>query len=73
MTAVFLMQPVIEPCFHDDSNGYRPNRSAHDAIAKAQERCWQYTWVLDMDISKFFDTIDHEMLLKAVKKHIKEK
>ena len=73
MTAVLLMQPLVEPYFHDDSYGYRPNRSAHGAIAKAQERCWQYAWVLDMDISKFFDTIDHEMLMKAVEKHITEK
>ncbi len=73
MTAVLLMQPLVEPIFHKDSYGYRPKRSAHDAIAKAQERCWQYAWVLDMDISKFFDTIDHEMLMKAVEKHITEK
>jgi len=73
MTAVQLMQPLVEPFFHEDSYGYRPNRSAHGAIAKAQERCWQYAWVLDMDISKFFDTIDHEMLMKAVEKHITEK
>ena len=73
MTAVLLIQPLVEPYFHEDSYGYRPNRSAHDAIARAQERCWQYPWVLDMDISKFFDTIDHEMLMKAVEKHIKEK
>ncbi len=52
MTAVLLMQPIIEPCFHKDSYGYRPNRSAHDAVGKAQERCWQYAWVLDMDISR---------------------
>jgi len=44
MTAVLLMLPKIEPHFHDDSYGYRPNRSAHDAIAKAQERCWKYAW-----------------------------
>ena len=73
MTAVLLIQPQVEPHFHEDSYGYRPNRSAHDAIAKAQERCWQYSWVLDMDISKFFDTIDHNLLMKAVEKHIKEK
>jgi len=73
MTAVLLMLPKIEPHFHDDSYGYRPNRSAHDAIAKAQERCWKYAWVLDMDISKFFDTIDHRLLMKAVGKHINEK
>jgi len=51
MTAVLPIQPQVEPYFHEDSYGYRPNRSAHDAIAKAQERCWQYAWVLDMDIS----------------------
>ena len=73
MTVVMQIQPLVEPYFHKDSYGYRPNRSAHDAIAKARERCWQYAWVLDMDISKFFDTIDHELLLKAVEKHIKEK
>jgi retron-type reverse transcriptase len=44
MTAVLLMLPKIEPHFHDDILGYRPHRSAHDAIAKAQERCWQYAW-----------------------------
>jgi len=73
MTAVLILQPTLEPHFHMDSFGYRPGRSAHDAIAKAQERCWLYPWVLDMDISKFFDTIDHELLMRAVKKHIKEK
>jgi len=73
MTAVLLLQPLVEPYFHEDSYGYRPNRSAHDAIAKAQERCWKYAWVLDLDISKFFDTIDHELLMKAIEKHVKVK
>ena len=50
-----------------------PHRSAHDAVGKARERCWKYAWVLDMDISKFFDTIDHELLLKALKRHTQEK
>lgn len=54
-----------------DSYGYRHDLSAHDAITKARERCFKYGWVLDMDISKFFDTIDHEMLMKAVECHVK--
>lgn len=69
MAAVMIIEPQIEPCFHVDSYAYRPKRSAHDAIAKARERCWKYDWVLDMDISKFFDTIDHELLMKTVRLH----
>ncbi len=69
MTAVLVLEPLVEPCFHADSYAYRPCRSAHDALSKARERCWQYDWVLDMDISKFFDTIDHELLMKAVRRH----
>lgn len=70
MAVVNVIEPLIEPCFHEDSFGYRPHRSAHDAIAKAERRCWKYAWVLDIDISKFFDTIDHGLLMKAVEKHI---
>lgn len=66
MAAVMMLEPQIEPCFHEDSYAYRPNRSAHDAIAKARERCWKYNWVLDMDISKFFDSIDHELLMSRL-------
>ncbi len=65
MTVVMAITPHIDPLFHEDSYGYRPNKSAHDAIAKARERCMKYPWVLDMDISKFFDTINHELLMKA--------
>ena len=70
MAVVNVIEPLMEPCFHEDSFGYRPHRSAHDAIAKAERRCWKYAWVLDIDISKFFDTIDHGLLMKAVEKHI---
>ncbi len=70
---VLCITPVLEQLFHEDSYGYRPNKSAHDAIAKAKERCYKYSWVLDMDISKFFDTIDHDLLMKAVRLHVKEK
>lgn len=73
MTVVQVLTPRIDPLFHDDSYGYRPNKSAHDAVAKAKERCMKYAWVLDMDICKFFDTINHELLMKAVRKHVEEK
>lgn len=73
MTVVLLLQKRLDPLFHDDSYGYRPNKSAHDAVAKARERCFSHCWVLDMDISKFFDTINHELLMKAVRKHVSEK
>jgi group II intron reverse transcriptase/maturase len=73
MAAVLTMEPYIEPYFHKDSYGYRPNRSAHDAVAAARKRCFDYPWVLDMDITKFFDTIDHGLLMKAVRNHISEK
>lgn len=73
MSVVLLIEERLEAIFHADSYGYRPNRSAHDAIEKARERCWHYNWVLDMDISKFFDTIDHDLLMKAVERHVQEK
>lgn len=66
------IEPRLEAIFHDDSYGYRPERSAHDAIEKARKRCWQYDWVIDVDIKAFFDSIDHELLLKAVSVHISE-
>jgi RNA-directed DNA polymerase len=72
MAAVMEIEEGMEGIFHDDSYGYRPHRSAHDAIGKARERCWRCEWVLDMDISKFFDTIDHSLLLKAVERHVSE-
>ena len=59
--------------FDEDSYGFRPNRSAHQALEVCRRRCWERNWVLDVDISKFFVTIDHELLLKAVDKHCAEK
>lgn len=73
MAVVSEIEPQIDSCFHEDSYGYRPHRSAHDAIAKAERRCWKYAWVLDIDLSKFFDTIDHDLLMKAVERHVSEK
>jgi len=60
------LEPKVEPFFHDDSYGYRPGRSALDAVAKARQRCWRSNWVLDLDISAFFDTLDHDLVLRAV-------
>jgi RNA-directed DNA polymerase len=73
MAVVLMIEERLESIFHSDSYGYRPGRSAHDAIGQTRQRCWHYDWVLDMDISKFFDTIDHELLMKAVERHISEK
>jgi len=72
MCAVLLLEPVIDPLFHENSYAYRPNRTAHQAVEAARRRCWRYDWVLDLDIRKFFDTIDHELLMKAVKRHTSE-
>ena len=63
------LESVLEPIFHDDSYGYRPGRSAHDALRRARNRCWKHDWVLDLDIKGFFDNIDHGLLLRAVRKH----
>ncbi len=64
-----MLEPRLEPCFHPDSYGYRPHKSAHDALKVARQRCWKADWVLDVDIKGFFDNIDHELLMKAVCKH----
>src|SRR3984893_190854 len=63
------LEPVLEPVFHDDSFGYRPGRSAHDALAAARQRCWRFDWVLDLDIKGFFDNIDWVLLMRAVRRH----
>ena len=59
----------MEKLFHLDSYGYRPGKSAIQAIGVARERCWRSDWVLDVDIKGFFDNIDHELLMRAVRKH----
>src|SRR3954449_8484680 len=63
------LEPEVEPVFHPDSYGYRPGRSALDAVAACRQRCWRYDWVIDLDLRAFFDSIDHTLLLKAVSKH----
>ena len=63
------LEPLVEPHFHDDSYGYRPGKSALDAVAQARQRCWRDDWVLDMDIKGFFDALDHNLVMKAVAKY----
>ena len=63
------LEPILEPVFHTDSYGYRPGRSAHDALAVARQRCWRHDWVLDLDIRSFFDEIDWKLLMRAVRHH----
>lgn len=67
------MEPELEKHFHQDSYGYRPRKSALDAVGTARKRCWKYNWVLDLDIKGFFDNIDHELLMRAVRKHTDDK
>lgn len=66
-------EPVIDRFFHRNSFGYRPKRRATDAVGKCREQCWKYDWVLDVDIQKFFDTIDHQLMMKAVERYSPEK
>lgn len=65
------LEPEVESIFHKDSYGYRPGRSAHDAVRRARQRCFQHAWVLDVDIRGFFDNLDWGLLMKAVRKHAK--
>ena len=68
VVAMFL-ERLVEPIFHPDSYGYRPRRSALDAVARCRERCWRNDWVIDLDVRAFFDSVDHSLMLKAVQRH----
>jgi RNA-directed DNA polymerase len=63
------LEPEVELIFHPDSYGYRPGRSALDALATCRGRCWKDDWVIDLDIRAFFDSLDHDLVLRAVSKH----
>jgi RNA-directed DNA polymerase len=65
-----VIEPMIEPSFLPDSYGYRPGKSALDAVGITRERCWRYNWVLEFDIKGLFDNIDHSLLQLALKKHV---
>jgi RNA-directed DNA polymerase len=72
MVVKLYLEPVVEPIFHEDSYGYRPNKSAIQALQITRTRCWRRDWVLTMDIKRLFDTIPHSILLKLVRKHTKK-
>jgi RNA-directed DNA polymerase len=59
----------VEPLFHPDSYGYRPGRSALDAVGVCRRRCWEFNWVIDLDIRKFFDSVRWDLVLKAAQVH----
>ncbi|WP_430812978.1 MULTISPECIES: group II intron reverse transcriptase/maturase [unclassified Carboxylicivirga] len=67
------LEALVDPMFHKNSFGYRPQRSAHQAIAQAKANCWHYPWVIDMDIKGFFDNIDHGLMIRALRYFTKEK
>ena len=68
-----FIEPDLDVFFHPDSYGYRPNKSALDAVGTVRKRCWKFNWILEFDVRKLFDEIDHKLLMKAVRKHVKEK
>ena len=64
------IEPALDKIFLADSYGYRPDKSALDAVGVTRERCWKYDWVLEFDIKSLFDNIDHTLLMRAVRKHV---
>jgi len=67
------LEPEVEPKFHEDSYGYRPGRSALDAVGKCRERCWKMDWLIDLDVQSFFDSLPWDLVMKAVAHHTKER
>ena len=73
MVAKMYFEPKVEPYFLADSYGYRPGKSAIEAVGVTRQRCWRYDWLLEFDIKGLFDHISHELLLRAVRKHTESK
>lgn len=73
MVVKLTFEPCVGPHFLSDSYGYRPNKSALDAIGVTRQRCWRYDWVVEYDIRGLFDNLDHQLLMKAVNKHTDNK
>ena len=67
------IEPSVEQIFHPSSFGYRPGRSAHDAIKQCQDNCIKYAWVIDVDIKGFFDNINHDLMLELLQQYTQEK
>ena len=72
MVVKLVMEPLVEPHFYPDSYGYRPGKSALDAVGVTRKRCWRQDWVVDLDVKAFFDNLDHNLAMRAVKHHVKE-
>ncbi|MFD8763711.1 reverse transcriptase domain-containing protein [Streptomyces mirabilis] len=67
------LEPRTESIFHDDSYGYRPRRSALQAVERCRQRCWKKDWVLDLDVQKFFDSVDHALMVKAALRDLRSR
>jgi group II intron reverse transcriptase/maturase len=65
-TVAMFLEPLVEPRFRQDSYGYRPKKSAHDALAVCRQRCWRHDWAIDFDVRKFFDEVPWDLMIKAV-------
>ena len=65
VVAMYL-EPLVEPRFHPDSYGYRPKKSAHEALGVCRRRCWEFDWTIDLDVQKFFDEVPWDLVAKAV-------
>ncbi|MDY0188826.1 MAG: group II intron reverse transcriptase/maturase [Syntrophus sp. (in: bacteria)] len=68
-----VLEPILDPIFDENSFGYRPGKSAHDAVATTRQRCWRYDWIVEFDIKGLFDNIDHELLMRALRHHCKSR
>ena len=73
MVVKLHIEPQIDRHFHRDSYGYRPEKSAEQALAETRRRCWEYDWLIDLDIKGFFDNMDHDLTMKALRHHVTEK
>ena len=69
MVVKLMLEPQVEPHFHEDSYGYRPGKSALDAVGVTRQRCWRLNWLIDLDIKGFFDNLDWELIMRAVRHH----
>lgn len=70
MVARMYVEQAVEPMFCEDSYGYRPNKSALDAVGTARKRCWKYDYAIELDVKGLFDNIDHELLMRVVHRHV---
>ena len=73
MVVKLTFEPLVEPYFHSDSYGYRPSKSALDAVGITRQRCWETNWVLEFDIKGLFDNVDHNLMMQLVRKHTDNK